>query len=151
MIPFSLGEVERSATILLAWSFLEILLLPLSKKSSVFPHHSESAPSSPSPFPLLCESPGGNRHHNYRQGSRIHSSKALATLLKERVIFPFYLEEDIQRRKHKSPGICRKQHKISTFRIQQRFCKRNRNPLKLTEGHTKRPTASQEPELKSPL
>lgn len=84
----SLEKTEESSTTLLAQKLFEILLLPLSRTSSVFPHHSESAPSSPSPFLLLCESPGGNRHHNYRQGSRTHSSNALATLLKERVTLP---------------------------------------------------------------
>lgn len=88
MIALSLEKMEESSTTVLAQKLLEILLLPLSRKSSVFPHHSESVLSSPSPFLLLCESPGGKRNHNYRQGSRIRSSNALATFLNERVTFP---------------------------------------------------------------
>lgn len=124
----------------MAQKLLEILLLPLSKKSSVFPHHSESALSSPSPFLLLCESPDGNRNHNYRPSSRINSSSALATLLKSNIL-PLYPEKALKKKlRAQSPGIWRKQHKISAFGI-QRFCKWKRNSLKLTEGHTKRPTA----------
>lgn len=73
------------------------LLLPLSKKSSVFPHHSESAPSSPSPFLLLCESPDGNRNHNYRPSSRINSSSALATLLKSNILL-LYSEKALKKK-----------------------------------------------------
>lgn len=102
MITVSLEKMEECSTTLLAQKLFEILLLPLSRKSSVFPHHSESAPSSPSPFLLLCESPGGNRNHNYRQGSRIHSSNALATLLKERVTFPS-IQREIQTGENSDP------------------------------------------------
>lgn len=81
----------------MAQKLLEILLLPLSEKSSVFPHHSESALSSPSPFLLLCESPDGNRNHNYRPSSRINSSSALATLLKSNIL-PLYPEKALKKK-----------------------------------------------------
>lgn len=58
-------------------ALLEILLLPLSRKSSGFPHRSESAPSSPSPSLLLCALPVGNGHCHNRKESPMKPIDAL--------------------------------------------------------------------------
>lgn len=131
----SLWRRWESSTTLLFQKLFDILFLPLSRKSSVFPHHSESAPSSPSPFLLLCESPGWKQ--NPQLQARFKNTQLWCSCdFWKSATFP-WIQRRQERGGNSEPRDLLKTTGNFSFCNSPRCCVWNRNYLKLTQDHAR--------------